>query len=155
MTTVSTPDARPSTPGLRPAPAPGLPPRQGAVLAVLWDAPHPLTAAQITTRLTGSGTSTGIYHALNQLRTAGLITATWAGHAHRYQAALRRDDYLAGLIAAALDQAGDPAAVLRTALHTPHRAGNPAPPCAPAWPAPPASWPRGPGGMPGVHARPW
>jgi predicted transcriptional regulator len=98
-----------------PAPAPGLPPRQGAVLAVLWEAPRPLTAAQISTHLPAPG----IGHALSQLRAAGLVTATRKGHTHRYQAVLGRDDYLAGLVAAALDQAGDPAAVLRTALNTP------------------------------------
>lgn len=98
-----------------PAPAPGLPPRQGTVLAVLWEAPGPLTAAQIGTRLP----TPGIGHALSQLRAAGLVTATRTGHTHRYQAVLGRDDYLAGLVAAALDQAGDPAAVLRTALSTP------------------------------------
>ena len=104
----------------RPAPAPGLPPRQGAVLAVLWDAPRPLSAAQISARLTDpTGAGTGIYHALHQLRAAGLITATWAGRAHHYQPALGRDAYLAGLVAAILDQAADPAAVLRAALHTP------------------------------------
>jgi predicted transcriptional regulator len=111
------PPAVPPSP--RPAPAPGLPPRQGAVLAVLWDACRPLSAAQISARLTestGAGTGTGIYHALHQLRAAGLITATWAGRAHHYQATLPRDTYLAGLVAAIVDQAADPAAVLRTAL---------------------------------------
>jgi predicted transcriptional regulator len=104
-------------PSPRPASAPGLPPRQGAVLAVLWDACRPLSAAQISARLTEStGTGTGIYHALHQLRAAGLITATWAGRAHHYQATLPRDAYLTGLVAAILDQAADPAAVLRTAL---------------------------------------
>jgi predicted transcriptional regulator len=98
-----------------PAPAPGLPPRQGIVLTVLWEARRPLTAAQISTRLPTPGTG----HALSQLRAAGLVTATRKGHTHRYQAVLSRDDYLAGLVAAALDQAGDPAAVLRTALNTP------------------------------------
>jgi len=91
---------------------------------VLWDAPRPLSAAQISARLTDStGARTGIYHALHQLRTAGLITATWAGRANHYQATLSRDDYLAALVAAILDQAADPAAVLRTALHT--RPGGP------------------------------
>jgi predicted transcriptional regulator len=84
------------------------------VLAVLWEAAQPLTAAQISTCLP----TPGIGHALAQLRTAGLITATRAGHTHRYQAVLGRDDYLAALVAAALDQAADQAAVLRTALHT-------------------------------------
>jgi predicted transcriptional regulator len=79
-----------------------------------------LSAAQISARLTQStGAGTGIYHALHQLRTGGLITAGWAGRAHHYQPTLSRDDYLAGLVAAILDQAADPAAVLRTALHTP------------------------------------
>ncbi len=98
-----------------PAPAPGLPPRQGTVLAVLWDASRPLTAAQISTRLP----TPGISHALAELRAAGLVTAPRTGRTHTYQPALARDDYLAGLVAAALDQAADPAAVLRTALHTP------------------------------------
>jgi predicted transcriptional regulator len=81
----------------------------------LWEAPQPLTAAQISIHLP----TPGIGHALSQLRAAGLITATRTGHTHRYQPALGRDDYLAGLVAAALDQAGDPAAVLRTALKSP------------------------------------
>jgi len=91
------------------------------VLAVLWDAPRPLSAAQISARLTDpTGAGPGIYHALHQLRTAGLITATGeAGSTHHYQATVSRDDYLAALIAAVLDQAADPAAVLRTALHPP------------------------------------
>ena len=101
----------------RPAPAPGLPPRQGAVLAVLWDAPQPLSAAQISARLTDP--SSGIYHALHLLRAAGLITVIGTGRAHHYQATVGRDDYLAALVAAVLDQAADPAAVLRTALNTP------------------------------------
>jgi predicted transcriptional regulator len=107
------PQAATPAPGQCPARAPGLPPRQGTVLAVLWETAVPLTAAQITTRLPAG---TGIGHALGQLRTTGLITATWAGRSRRYQAALGRDDYLAALVAAALDQASDPAAVLRTAL---------------------------------------
>ena len=62
----------------------------------------------------------GIGHALRQLHAAGLITATRTrDRARRYHPALSRDDYLAGLVAAVLDQAGDPAAVLRAALHTP------------------------------------
>jgi predicted transcriptional regulator len=101
-------------PAPRPAPAPGLPPRQGTVLAVLWEAPRPLTAAQIATRLP----TPGISYALAQLRAAGLITATQSGRARRYQPALPRDAYLAALVTAALDQAGDPAAVLRVALYT-------------------------------------
>jgi predicted transcriptional regulator len=98
-----------------PAPAPGLPPRQGTVLAILWDAPHPLSAAQISTRLP----TPGVGHALGQLRAAGLIATTRTGRAYCYQPALGRDAYLAALITAALDQAGDSAAVLRAALHTP------------------------------------
>jgi predicted transcriptional regulator len=86
---------------------------------VLWDAPQPLSAAQISARLTdATGAGTGIYHALHQLRAAGLVTVTGAGRAHHYQATVGRDDYLAALVAAVLDQAADPAAVLRTALHT-------------------------------------
>jgi hypothetical protein len=115
VTTLSTLDAA-LPPGLRRVGAPGLPSRQGAVLAVLWDAPQPVTAAQITARLAPGG---GIHHALRELHASGLITATRTGdRARRYEPALSRDDYLATLIAAVLDQAGDPAAVLRTALRT-------------------------------------
>ncbi len=98
-----------------PAPAPGLPPRPGTVLAILWDAPHPLSATQIATRLP----TPGVGHALGQLRAAGLITTTRHGRVYCYQPALGRDAYLAALITAALDQAGDSAAVLRAALHAP------------------------------------
>jgi predicted transcriptional regulator len=114
---LSTLDTSTLAPGLRPAGALGLPPRQGDVLTVLWAAPQPLTAAQITVRLPRGS---GIQHALRQLHAAGLITATRTGdRARRYQPTLGRDDYLAGLVAAVLDQASDPAAVLRTALRTP------------------------------------
>jgi hypothetical protein len=47
------------------------------VLAVLWEAPRPLTAAQISTHLP----TAGIGHALSQLRAAGLVTATRKGGA--------------------------------------------------------------------------
>jgi predicted transcriptional regulator len=104
-------------PGGSPASVPGLPPRQGAVLAVLWATPQALTAAQVTARLPGQ--DAGISSALRQLHAAGLITATRIGdRARQYQSALSRDDYLAALVAAVLDQASDPAAVLRTALRT-------------------------------------
>jgi predicted transcriptional regulator len=119
MTTVPVPPLA-VLPRPRPAPAAGLPPRQGAVLAVLWEAPHPLSAAQISARLAqGTGAATGIYHALHQLRAAGLITATWAGRAHSYEAAVGRDSYLADLVATALDQADNSVGVLRAALFTP------------------------------------
>jgi predicted transcriptional regulator len=81
---------------------------------MLWDSPRPLTAAQIANRLP----TPGIGHALGQLRAAGLITATRAGNTHHYQATLDRDDYLAALITAALDQAADSVAVLRAVLRT-------------------------------------
>jgi hypothetical protein len=45
------------------------------------------------------------------LRDAGLITPVQVGRVRRYRAVLGRDDYLAALITAALDQAKDPAAV--------------------------------------------
>jgi predicted transcriptional regulator len=73
-----------------------------------------LTGAQIAARLP----TPGIGHALAQLRAAALITATRTGRTYTYKPTLSRDGYLAGLVAAALDQAADPAAVLRTALHT-------------------------------------
>ena len=57
--------------------------------------------------------------AVTQLRAAGLITAARACRTRRYQAGPGRDGYLAGLAAAARGQAGDPAAVLRTALNSP------------------------------------
>jgi predicted transcriptional regulator len=79
----------------------------------LWNAPRPLTATQISSRLP----TPGISHALAQLRAAGLITTTRHGRTCAYQPTLGRDDYLAALVAAALDQAGDPAGVLRAALH--------------------------------------
>jgi predicted transcriptional regulator len=114
---LSTLDTSAHAPGLRPAGALGLPPRQGEVLGALWAAPQPLTAAQITARLPPGP---GIHHALRQLHAVGLITATRTGNrARRYKPALGRDDYLAALIATVLDQASDPAAVLRTALRTP------------------------------------
>jgi predicted transcriptional regulator len=85
---------------------------------VLWDAPSPLTAAQIAARL-GGHSAAGTGYALGRLRAAGLAAATRDGHACRWQAVVGRDGYLAALVAAALDQAGDSAAVLRAALRTP------------------------------------
>jgi predicted transcriptional regulator len=117
MTTPNTLNAGLAVPGLRPGGALGLPPRHGEVLAVLWDSAQPPTAAQITARLPPGG---GIHNALRQLHAAGLITATRTGdRARHYQPVMGRDDYLAALIAAALDQAADPAGVLRTALSAP------------------------------------
>ncbi len=104
--------------GPPPAPVPGLPHRQGAVLAVLWDAPGPLTAAQISARL-GGGSPARTGHALSQLHAAGLAAPARDRRTRRWQAALGRDDYLAALVAAALDQAGDPTAVLRAVLGIP------------------------------------
>jgi hypothetical protein len=60
----------PRTGGPHPAPAPDLPHRQGAVLAVLWNAHEPLAAAQITARL-GGGSPARTGHALSQLHAAG------------------------------------------------------------------------------------
>jgi predicted transcriptional regulator len=85
------------------------------VLAVLWEAPRPLTAAQIAIRLPTPGVS----YALGQLRAAGLVTATQSGRLCRYEPALPRDAYLTALVTAALDQAADSVAVLRAALRTP------------------------------------
>jgi hypothetical protein len=117
MTTLSTVDVGDRAPGGCPAGAPGLPPRRGAVLAVLWDSPDPLTAAQIAARLPAGP---GIHDALRQLHAAGLITAARAGdRARHYQPALTRDGSLAALAAAALDQASDSPGVLRTALTAP------------------------------------
>ena len=106
------------TPGPRPAPAPGLPHRQGAVLAVLWDAPGPLTAAQISARL-GGGSPARTGHALGQLHSAGLAIPARDRRTCRWQAAVGRDDYLAALVTAALGQAGDSTAVLRAVLGIP------------------------------------
>jgi hypothetical protein len=96
MTIPATPHASALSAGPCPAPAPGLAPRQGAVLAILWDAANPLTAAQISARLP----TPGIDHALGQLRDAGLITPVQVGRVRRYRAVLGRDDYLAALITA-------------------------------------------------------
>jgi predicted transcriptional regulator len=94
-----------------------LPLWQGVVLAVLWDAPQPLNAAQVSARLPPGR---GIQRALRQLLEAGLIEATRSGdRAKRYQPTIDRDDYLAGQIAAILDLACDQAAVLRAALYKP------------------------------------
>jgi hypothetical protein len=101
-----------------PVPVLGLPARQGAVLAVLWEAPGLLTAAQIAARLGWHGPA-GTGHPLGRLRALGLATAARHAGTCRWQAAQGRDDYLAALVAAALDQAADPPAVLRAALRTP------------------------------------
>jgi hypothetical protein len=121
--TTTLPVPAPAVTGRCPAPALGLPHRQGAVLAVLWEAPGPVTAAQIAARLGWHGpASTG--HALGRLRAAGLAAIDATGRTAQWQATLSRDEYLAALVAAALDQASDPAAVLRAALGTPPARGT-------------------------------
>jgi predicted transcriptional regulator len=88
------------------------------VLAVLWNAHEPLTAAQITARL-GGGSPARTGHALSQLHRAGLAVPARDRRACRWRPVQSRDGYLTDLVAAALGQAGDPNAVLRAVLGLP------------------------------------
>jgi predicted transcriptional regulator len=89
-----------------------------AVLQVLWDAPGPVSARDVLAALAQrDGTQrelavTTVLTVLDRLRRKGLVRRERDGRAHRYQASVSREDYVAGLMLEALGQAPDRSAAL-------------------------------------------
>jgi predicted transcriptional regulator len=84
-----------------------------AVLQVLWDHPEPMAARDVLAALEGRDLAvTTVLTVLDRLGRKGLVTRERDGRAHRYQAAARREDYIADLMLDALGQAPDRGAAL-------------------------------------------
>jgi predicted transcriptional regulator len=103
-----------------------------AVLQVLWDSPGPVSGRDVLVALAaadGAGTDGGgadgagtgaprelaittVLTVLDRLRRKGLVRRERSGRAHLYEAALSREDYVAGLMLEALGQAPDRGAAL-------------------------------------------
>jgi predicted transcriptional regulator len=89
-----------------------------AVLQALWDAPAPAAARDVLAALTQRDPAqrelavTTVLTVLDRLRRKGLVRRERSGRAHLYQAAVSREDYVAGLMLEALGQAPDRGAAL-------------------------------------------
>jgi len=89
-----------------------------AVLQVLWDAPGPTSARNVLAALTQRDPAqrelavTTVLTVLDRLRRKGLVRRERDGRAHRYQASVSREDYVADLMLYALGQAPDRSAAL-------------------------------------------
>lgn len=89
-----------------------------AVLQVLWDAPAPAAARDVLTALARRDPDqpelavTTVLTVLDRLGRKGLVRRERSGRAHLYEAAVSREDYVAGLMLEALGQAPDRGAAL-------------------------------------------
>ena len=89
-----------------------------AVLAVLWDAAGPVSGRDVLAALAGRDGAqrelaiTTVLTVLDRLRRKGLVRRERDGRAHRYQASVSREDYVADLMLDALGQAPDRSAAL-------------------------------------------
>jgi predicted transcriptional regulator len=120
-----------------------------AVLEVLWDSPGPVSGRDVLTGLAGAdGAGAGeprelaittVLTVLDRLRRKGLVRRERSGRAHLYEAAMSREDYVAGLMLEALGQAPDRGAALTRFLgaarpadadHLRRALADPAPPAA-------------------------
>jgi len=84
-----------------------------AVMTVLWDHPDGVTAQEIRAELPGPQPAvTTVLTVLNRLTGKHLVDRDESARAHRYFATGTREDFLSRLMADALGQADDRAAVL-------------------------------------------
>jgi predicted transcriptional regulator len=89
-----------------------------AVLQVLWDSPEPIAGRDVLSALSGREGAerelavTTVLTVLDRLRRKGLVRRERRGRAHLYEAAVSREDYVAGLMLEALGQAPDRDAAL-------------------------------------------
>jgi predicted transcriptional regulator len=89
-----------------------------AVLGVLWDAAAPVSARDVLAALAQRDGAqrelavTTVLTVLDRLRRKGLVRRERDGRAHRYQASVTREDYVADLMVEALGQAPDRGAAL-------------------------------------------
>ena len=92
---------------------------EGAVMAVLWDAPQGATARDVLDALPGPELAiTTVLTVLDRLQRKGMVARTREGRAHRYAATHSRADFLSGLMADALNSSDDRGAVLARFLGT-------------------------------------
>ena len=93
-----------------------------AVLGVLWSAPGPVSAREVLTTLSQEDQGgrrlavTTVLTVLDRLRRKGLARRERDGRAHRYEAAISREAYVADLMMEALGQAPDRGAALNRFL---------------------------------------
>jgi predicted transcriptional regulator len=91
---------------------------EAKIMDLLWDT-GPATARQLQQGLNGrTPAATTVLTVLAHLHEKGLVTRERGGRAHRYHAALSREDHLAGLMRATLTTAPDPGAVLNRFIDT-------------------------------------
>ncbi|HEY2794662.1 MAG TPA: BlaI/MecI/CopY family transcriptional regulator [Micromonosporaceae bacterium] len=84
-----------------------------AVLETLWSSPDALTAKDVVTALSERDLAvTTVLTVLDRLGRKGLVSRERDGRAHRYRAAITREDYIADLMLEALGQAPDRDAAL-------------------------------------------
>ena len=77
-----------------------------AVLDVLWESTAPVTAKDVVTALSARDLAvTTVLTVLDRLGRKGLVDRERDGRAHRYRAAISREDYVADLMLEALGQA--------------------------------------------------
>jgi predicted transcriptional regulator len=92
---------------------------EGAVMAVLWDAPAGATAREVSDRLAGPELAiTTVLTMLDRLQHKGLVTRERDGRAHRYSATHSRAEFLSGLMTDALNSSDDRGAVLARFIGT-------------------------------------
>ena len=79
-----------------------------AVIEVLWAAPDPLTAREVSEELTGRELAvTTVLTVLGRLEHKGVVRRTRDGRAHTYTAVAEREEHTADLMRQVLDTAGD------------------------------------------------
>ena len=92
---------------------------EGAVMAVLWDAPDGATARDVLVALPGPELAiTTVLTVLDRLSRKGMVRRDREGRAHRYFAAQSRVDFLSALMADALDRTDDRGALLARFIGT-------------------------------------
>jgi predicted transcriptional regulator len=87
---------------------------EAAIMKVLWEAPDPVVVADVVDALTPTHpvAYTTVMTVLERLRHKGRVERTKVGRAYRYRPAVTAEDYVSGLLSAALDDASDRSAVL-------------------------------------------
>jgi len=85
---------------------------EAEVLAVLWDAEAPLTAAQVLAGLPGTLAYTTVMTILTRLHAKGSVSRVAVGRAYAYRSVESRADMAAKRMTQVLEQTGDQSAVL-------------------------------------------